>query len=82
MKFIISVTVHGDSVYDIEAASEKVAREEAQKRSLAEFSGAEKQVNVLSVHLLCPFCKKAMWSESNFCQHCGSRRPGKETDES
>ena len=77
MKFIINVTVHGDSVYDIEAASEKVAREEAQKRALAEFSGAEKQVNVLSVHLLCPSCKQAMWSESNFCQHCGTARPGR-----
>ena len=77
MKFIISVTVHGDSVYDIEAASEKEARNEAQKRALTEFSGAEKQVNVLSVHLLCPSCKKARWSESNFCHHCGTRRPGK-----
>ena len=77
MNFIINVTVHGDSVYDIEAASEKVAQEEAQKRALAEFSGAAKRVNVLSVHLLCPSCKKAMWSESNFCQHCGTRRPGK-----
>ena len=81
MKFIISVTVHGDSVYDIEADSEKEARNEAQKKALAEFSGAEKQVAVLSVHLLCPSCKKAMWSESNFCQHCGTRRPGKEVAE-
>ena len=78
MRFIISVTVHGESVYDIEAASEKEARNNAEKKALSEFSGTEKQVKVLTVHLLCPSCKKAMWYESNFCQHCGTARPGKE----
>lgn len=78
MKFIINVSVHGDVVYDIEASDEVAARQMAEGKACAEFNGGAKTVSVLSVHLLCPGCKKAMWSESNYCHHCGARRPGKE----
>ena len=77
MRFIINVSVHGDAVYDIDASDEDAARQMAEKKACDEFNGGEKTVSVLSVHLLCPVCKKAMWSESNFCQHCGTPRVGK-----
>lgn len=77
MRFIINVSVHGDAVYDIDASDEGAARQMAEEKACAEFNSGTKSVSVLSVHLLCPGCKKAMWSESNFCQHCGTARPGK-----
>ena len=77
MRFIINVSVHGDAVYDIDASDEDAARQMAEKKACDEFNGGKKTVSVLSVHLLCPGCKKAMWSESNYCHHCGATRPGK-----
>ena len=83
MRFIINVSVHGDAVYDIEASEEDEARRIAEKKACAEFNGGDKTVSVLSVHLLCHVCKKAMWSESNYCHHCGAARMGRgmKTDE-
>lgn len=80
MRYIISVTVSGESVYDIEAGSEAEARDKARKKACEEFSGAEKRVSVLSVHLICPSCKKALWNEMKYCYNCGAARPGKEDE--
>ena len=77
MKFIISVTVHGDAVYDIDAEDENEARKAAKEKALGEFKGGAKTISVLNVHLLCHACKKAMWSESNYCHHCGAARMGR-----
>lgn len=78
MRFIINVSVHGDAVYDIDASDEDAARQMAEEKACDEFNVGKKTVSVLSVHLLCPGCKKAMWSESNYCHHCGATRPGRE----
>lgn len=81
MKFIIEVTMTGTRTYDVEAADEALATAEASRRAATDFKADENRLSLLSTHLRCPKCKKALWRECNFCNICGTPRPGKEVTE-
>ena len=81
MLFKIRVTVCGDNIYDIDAEDEAAARKKATENAEKEFECDRKRMNVLSLYLLCPSCKKEMYSTANYCYECGTPRPRAERTE-
>ena len=76
MKFVMSVSVFGDKMYDIEAKSEEEAKIKVKEVAVKDFNCDGRYLSFGYSKLLCPKCKNEMHSSYVFCPRCGRPRNG------